>query len=124
MGPPPHHYVTQSQAQSRPRTFAALPAWMWPSLDGRHRLQQNPRTILFGAILGSAEHRLHLFVVDLVVDDEVGLLAKPSIVLEKRRFARRRRGGATELDPQGPGPDQAARPGRGLRICPGAGQEA
>ena len=36
----------------------------------RLRLQQNPRAILFGAMLGGAEHRLHLFVVDLVVDDE------------------------------------------------------
>ena len=82
-------YGTQSQAQSRPHTHTRRPparrcpmtACFDVSLDvcRRHRrrlrLQQNPRAILFGAMLGGAEHRLHLFVVDLVVDDEVDLLA-------------------------------------------------
>ena len=74
MRPQPHDYGT-----SRRSTPAAARS---TSLDGRgrhhgwlRRLQQHPRAILFAAMLRSARHRLHLFVVNLVVDDEVDLLA-------------------------------------------------
>ena len=72
---------------------APLPAQR-RSLNGRrrchwlrhrlHLLQQHPRAILVTAMLGGAQHRIHLFGVNLVVDDEVDLLALAVSIVRPR----------------------------------------
>ena len=50
-----------------------------------HRLQQHPRAVLIAAMLGGAQHRLHLLTVDLVVDVKIDLLA---LGVERNRLKR------------------------------------
>ena len=51
-----------------------------------HRLQQHPRAVLIAVVLGRAQHRLCLLVVDLVVDINVDLLTLQFLIIVKTTF--------------------------------------